>query len=120
MGRRPRPRLRSRSELAGLDRDDLEFTDDGMVITLRRSKTDQESSGRKVGLPWGADEFLCSVRAMQNWLSVSVLRRDHSCEGSIATPISPLMVCRTIHSRASFSAQRAWLVIELTIWARTA
>jgi len=42
-----------------------------MVITLRRSKTDQEASGRKVGLPWGTKESLCPVRGMQDWLADS-------------------------------------------------
>jgi len=60
-----------RSELAALDWDDLEFCEDGMVITLRRSKTDQEASGRKVGLPWGTEESLCPVHAMQDWLAAS-------------------------------------------------
>jgi integrase len=31
-----------RSELAALNVDDLEFTDDGLRVTIRRSKTDQE------------------------------------------------------------------------------
>jgi hypothetical protein len=40
-----------RSELAALDVADLQFTSDGLVVTLRRSKTDQEGEGRKVGIP---------------------------------------------------------------------
>src|SRR5579864_374695 len=40
-----------RSELVALDIDDVAFTDDGLVINVRRSKTDQEGEGRKVGIP---------------------------------------------------------------------
>jgi hypothetical protein len=43
-----------RSELVSLDVGDVQFTGDGLVITLRFSKTDQEGEGRKVGLPYGA------------------------------------------------------------------
>jgi site-specific recombinase XerD len=36
-----------RSELVGLDVADVEITRDGLVVMLRRSKTDQEGEGRK-------------------------------------------------------------------------
>jgi integrase len=42
-----------RSELVSLDVADVTFTSDGLVAQLRRSKTDQEAIGRKVGLPFG-------------------------------------------------------------------
>ena len=38
-----------RSELVALNVEDIQVTGDGLVITLRRSKTDQEGEGRKVG-----------------------------------------------------------------------
>jgi integrase len=56
-----------RSELVGLDVEDLENVRDGMVVTVRRSKTDQEGEGRKVGIPRGADETTCPVRALEAW-----------------------------------------------------
>ena len=36
-----------RSELVALDTEDLQFAGDGLLVTLRRSKTDQEGEGRK-------------------------------------------------------------------------
>jgi site-specific recombinase XerD len=42
-----------RSELAAIDLAHLSFTKDGLVIDLRRSKTDQQAAGRKVGFPLG-------------------------------------------------------------------
>jgi integrase len=52
-----------RSELAAIDLAHLSFTKDGLVIDLRRSKTDQEGSGRKVGIPFGTDDATRPVRA---------------------------------------------------------
>ncbi len=44
---------------------------DGLVITLRRAKTDQAGAGRRLGLPYGRDAATCPVRAVQDWLTVS-------------------------------------------------
>ena len=60
-----------RSELVGLDVEDLGFTNDGLVVTLRRSKTDQEGEGRKVGVPYGSNPETCPVRSMKAWLEAS-------------------------------------------------
>ena len=56
-----------RSELIGLNVEDLEETRDGMVVHIRRSKTDQEGEGRKLGIPPGAEEATCPVRALAEW-----------------------------------------------------
>ena len=60
-----------RSELAAIDCAHLSFTKDGLVIDLCRSKTDQEATGRKVGIPFGKDEATCPVRALRCWLAKS-------------------------------------------------
>jgi integrase len=60
-----------RSELVALDRDAVEITADGLVITIKRSKTDQEGVGRKVGLPYAAHKETCPVRSLQEWLERS-------------------------------------------------
>ena len=39
-----------RSELVGLDVEDLDLTSAGFVVTLRRSKTGQDGDGRKLGV----------------------------------------------------------------------
>jgi integrase len=57
-----------RSELIGLDAEDCTFGKDGLTITLRRSKVDQEAQGRKVGIPYGANPDTCPVRVLQGWL----------------------------------------------------
>jgi integrase len=35
---------------------------------LRRSKTDQEGTGRKVGIPYGSNPETCPVRVLQAWM----------------------------------------------------
>jgi integrase len=51
-----------RSELVGLNVDDLAETGDGLVVTVRRSKTDQEGEGREIGVPYGSDPSTCPLR----------------------------------------------------------
>jgi site-specific recombinase XerD len=57
-----------RSELVGLDVEDCTFGKDGLTVTLRRSKTDQQGSGRKVGIPYGSNPETCPIRVLQLWL----------------------------------------------------
>lgn len=56
-----------RSELVALDVADLDFSDGGCVVTVRRSKTDQGGEGRKVSVPFGRGAT-CPVRALRAWL----------------------------------------------------
>lgn len=60
-----------RSELASLTLADVQFTNDGLVITLRRSKTDQEGEGYLKGIPYGSTLATCPVRALRAWLDAS-------------------------------------------------
>jgi site-specific recombinase XerD len=60
-----------RSELVGLDVGDITFPREGMVITLRRSKNDQEGQGRTIGIPLGANPDTCPVRAVEAWLQAA-------------------------------------------------
>ena len=60
-----------RSELIGLDVADVEFHDEGLTLTLHRSKTDQEGAGRRVGIPFGSRAATCPVRTLKHWLEKS-------------------------------------------------
>jgi len=62
-----------RSELVGFDLEDLAFGEDGLTVTLRRSKTDQEGEGRKVGIPFGSTPASCPVRAVRSWVAAGRL-----------------------------------------------
>ena len=59
-----------RSELVGLDCGDIEQVRQGLIVTLRRSKTDQEAAGRKIGIPYGRTRY-CPVAALDAWLTLS-------------------------------------------------
>src|SRR5882724_11568181 len=56
-----------RSEIVGLDAGDCSFSSAGLTIMLRRSKTDQEGAGRKIGIPYGSNPVTCPVRNVQIW-----------------------------------------------------
>lgn len=63
-----------RSELMGLNVEDVISSHEGLVVTLKRSKTDQEGQGRNVGIPYGSHPETCPVRAVQTWLEASGLQ----------------------------------------------
>lgn len=63
-----------RSELVGLNFEDLEFIGGRMIVTLRKSKTDQEGRGLKKSIPALADDKLCPVQATITWLNASSIR----------------------------------------------
>jgi site-specific recombinase XerD len=55
-----------RSELVALDVRDIEFREDGLKVTIRKSKTDQEGAGQVIGIAGGTK--LCPVHALEEWL----------------------------------------------------
>jgi site-specific recombinase XerD len=56
-----------RSELVALNIGDLEFVEEGLVITVRHSKTDQEGKGAKIGIPRAKGD-LCPVETVKRWI----------------------------------------------------
>lgn len=62
-----------RSELVSLTVADLAFNPQGLVITLRRSKTDQQGEGTQRALPYGLSSATCPVRAVRAWLDAAAL-----------------------------------------------
>jgi len=65
-----------RSELVGLTVGDCTFGNDGLTITLRRSKTDQAGAGRRVGIPYGSNPETCPVRTLQAWIDQAAAPAD--------------------------------------------
>ena len=66
-----------RSELVALDYQDIEFVQEGMKITLNKSKTDQYSEGFIKAIPYFANNDFCPVLALKNWFSCSSIK-EHS------------------------------------------
>ena len=59
-----------RSELVALNVEDLQSVPEGLVVHLRRSKTDQSGEGRKIGIPYGRTNA-CPVKAVANWIATA-------------------------------------------------
>jgi integrase len=62
-----------RAELVGLDVEDVVFRREGALVTIRRSKTDQEGVGRLVAVEYGVRSATCPVSALEDWLSISAI-----------------------------------------------
>ena len=60
-----------RSELAGVDIEDVEQQADGLLVTIDRSKTDQEGKGRRIEIVYGQDRDTCPVLAYRAWLDAA-------------------------------------------------
>jgi integrase len=69
-----------RSEVAGLTWGDLTPDPDGLVITLRRSKTDQEGAGRLVGVSRQENPARCPVVALSAWRDAVSKVNPQACE----------------------------------------
>lgn len=71
-----------RSELVGLQYEDMTQYDSGVELLLRRSKTDQEGAGRTVFIPY-ARGSRCPVKVLMNWLALAGID-----SGSLFRPIN--------------------------------
>ena len=60
-----------RSELISINYEDLDFVQEGVKITVRRSKTDQFGEGMTKGLPYFTNYKYCPVTNLKNWLTLS-------------------------------------------------
>ncbi len=74
MGRRDRALLLlgfagafRRSELVALDVEDVVERPEGLAVTVRFSKTDQDGAGRTLGIPYGSHYESCPIRALRAW-----------------------------------------------------
>lgn len=56
-----------RTDVVGLRWPDVTFSDSGLIVRLRRSKTDREGIGVDVGIPRGSSAVTCPVTAMEGW-----------------------------------------------------
>jgi len=70
-----------RSEIVALDVEDLEWTAEGCVVCVRKSKTDQEGRGELVAIPNGSRLRPCE--ALRAWLESAQIT-----EGPIFRPIA--------------------------------
>jgi integrase len=104
-----------RSELVALDIEDCGFGKDGLTITLRRSKTDQQAAGRKIGIPYGNNPETCPVRTVQAWIDAAAIIagpvfRAMSRHGNVRpgrlSPIDVARVVKKLADRAGLDAAK--------------
>lgn len=62
-----------RSELVALELEDLEDAPSGLLVTIRRSKADQEGRGAVLGVPFGIERESCPVVAVRAWVEAAGL-----------------------------------------------
>lgn len=82
-----------RSELVALNVGDLEISEQGILMTVRRSKTDQEGQGHKIGIPRAKGDF-CPVATVERWLR---RRQEKPLDAD-----SPVFVKIGIHGRGKW------------------
>lgn len=96
------------SELVALTFEDVTFCNEGMKITIRRSKTDPNGTGSLIGVASGVSPVTCPVDAMRQWLQSSMItsgrvfrgltrhgtfRSDHLNIGAVDEIIRRTAVC---------------------------
>lgn len=82
-----------RSELSDLDFNDVKFTNEGVVLTLKKSKTNQEGKLEQKFIPQRSDK-LCPCKALKFWLEISKINsgrlfRNIKKNGELGESISP-------------------------------
>jgi site-specific recombinase XerD len=98
-----------RSELVALDVSDIAETETGLLVTIRRGKTDQEGIGRTIAIPRG--DVACPVKALRAWLEAAAVDA-----GPIFRPIDKAgtarpsrLTCRSVADIVKAYAERAGL-----------
>lgn len=87
-----------RSELVALTVADIQFVEVGMIVTVRRSKTDQEGEGYTKGIPQGTAKVMSARRSM----SLVAVACSRATEPNTRTRVTPCCAAiRRISSRLS-------------------
>ena len=95
-----------RSELVAIRIEDVQFVDEGMVIRLRRGKTDQAGQGRDIAIPFMRGKC-CPVKAVIEWLEYAqitsgALFRGVDRYGNVTNRgLSPQSVALVVKQRAT-------------------
>jgi integrase len=60
-----------RSEIVGLQLRDVQIGDASLIVTLRRSKTEQKGASFTKGIPVGTSDATCPKCALEAWLQLA-------------------------------------------------
>jgi len=58
-----------RSELVSIERDDIDFVDEGVKINIKKSKTDQTGIGMTKAIPYFDNKIFCPVISLNEWIN---------------------------------------------------
>jgi len=65
-----------RSQLVALDVAHLKLSDEGFIVTIAKSKTDQEAQGQAIAIPRVPDSPYCPVHAVLKWMAMAGIEDD--------------------------------------------
>ena len=65
-----------RSELVALNIENLDFTEDGLIVSLQKSKTNQYGDYEEKAIFYSPEAILCPIRTLKSWIQ----RLDKSSE----------------------------------------
>jgi site-specific recombinase XerD len=65
-----------RSELVALNVAHLKVSDEGFVVTVAKSKTDQEGEGQTIAIPRVPDSPYCPVQAVLDWMTTAGIEQE--------------------------------------------
>jgi len=91
-----------RSELCGLDVEDLTFSEEGLMVSLRKSKTDQTRKGRYVEIPRNDELKYCPVQAVNDYMvgcditTGALFRGFDVINGCMTSRLHPRSVARIV------------------------
>lgn len=88
-----------RSEIVATNIENVTFSDEGMRVTIARSKTNQTGREEFVAVPYASDHRLCPVRAVMRWIRA---------RGAPAS--GPLFI--GIRSGKRLNAHRVWIIVR--------
>lgn len=94
-----------RSELVALEVRAVETTQRGLLVTVRRSKADQEGRGHVRAVPFGRSAETCPVRALRAWLEAAGITegrvfRSVTRHGQVGGSLSSRAVADVVKSYA--------------------
>jgi integrase len=65
-----------RSELVALDVAHFKLSDEGFIVTIAKSKTDQEAQGQTIAIPRVPDSPYCPVQAVLDWMAMAGIEQE--------------------------------------------
>jgi integrase len=91
------------TEICALDIEDLEFREDDVIVSVRKSKTDQYKVGRTVSVPYASSEEKCPVVALEKWLDLV---------GEETGPVFRGLLCTGKPSRNRITRGTVWSIVK--------